>query len=384
MVALDIEPLVRLQERARMIMSLALDEALAVSLDGPGLGLQGGRGGAIEVAKGGTELAKIARVEGFIQKREVADIERRQGELVETFEDTLIERHTIDLRILTATAVEEGVRTTAGAFVHELDDRAQELDWRDRVLWDVEAATANSDVELRVREDALVERERALEAARWAIEDREAAVTRAEEDSAVRQRNAAAQDKAIAEHEAAVEGCEAMADLERACQRIAHLEHTLDLGTRIMSASVARLHEAAREVGVVRPYDSLASASLGGLASQVDALVEGIMGVLEEVDEVAKDSSYDLARQVATVILASLRPQLRPDFPADTEESARRRVADAVDSIMVGFDGTPAAFQLAYRDDLSDDGDAKDAPSDPPAAQVSPAYSPAFTTAVVS
>uniref|UniRef100_A0A0D9WGI8 Uncharacterized protein n=1 Tax=Leersia perrieri TaxID=77586 RepID=A0A0D9WGI8_9ORYZ len=115
-----------------------------------------------------------------------------------------------------------------------------------------------------------------------------------------------------------------------------------------MAVSVARLHEAAREVGVVRPFESLANASLGGLASQVDALAEGIKGTPEEVDEVAKDSSYDLARQVATVILASYQardPNFNPyvpteDFPAGTEESARRRVTDAVDSIMVGFDGT--------------------------------------------
>uniref|UniRef100_A0A0D9XMH0 Uncharacterized protein n=1 Tax=Leersia perrieri TaxID=77586 RepID=A0A0D9XMH0_9ORYZ len=138
-----------------------------------------------------------------------------------------------------------------------------------------------------------------------------------------------------------------------------------------MAASVARLHEAAREVGVVRPYDSLASTSLGGLSSQVDALAEGIKGVPEEVDEVAKDSSYDLARQVATVILASYQahdPNFDHDFPAGTEESTQRRVADVVDSIMVGFDGTPAAFQIAYQDDPSDEGDAEDAPSDPPAA----------------
>uniref|UniRef100_A0A0D9WQ31 Uncharacterized protein n=1 Tax=Leersia perrieri TaxID=77586 RepID=A0A0D9WQ31_9ORYZ len=78
---------------------------------------------------------------------------------------------------------------------------------------------------------------------------------------------------------------EAAPDLERARQRIADLEHMLDLGTKIMAASVARLHEAAREVGC-----------LGGLASQVDVLAKGIKGVLEEVDEVAKDSPYDLAR----------------------------------------------------------------------------------------
>uniref|UniRef100_A0A0D9X7I0 Uncharacterized protein n=1 Tax=Leersia perrieri TaxID=77586 RepID=A0A0D9X7I0_9ORYZ len=156
---------------------------------------------------------------------------------------------------------------------------------------------------------------------------------------------------------------EAVADLERARQRIADLEHTLDLGTRIMSVSIT-LHEMAREVGVVRPHDSLASANLGGLASQVDALAEGIKGVPKEVDE------------VATVNLASYQardPNFNPyipteDLPAGTEEKARRRVADAVDSIMVGFDGTPAAFQLAYRDDLSDDDDAEDASSDPPAA----------------
>uniref|UniRef100_A0A0D9Y0Y4 Uncharacterized protein n=1 Tax=Leersia perrieri TaxID=77586 RepID=A0A0D9Y0Y4_9ORYZ len=196
--------------------------------------------------------------------------------------------------------------------------------------------------------------------------DREAAVTRAEEDLAVWKRDAVAREKAIAEREAAVEGRKVAVDLE----------HTVDLGTRIMAASVTRLHEAARDVGVVRRFDSLASASLGGLASQVDALAKGIRGVPEEVDEVAKDSSYDLAHQVATVILPSYQardPNFDPyipteDFPAGTEESARRRVVDAVDSIMVGFDGTPAAFQLAYQDDPSDDGDAEDASSDPPAA----------------
>uniref|UniRef100_A0A0D9V012 Uncharacterized protein n=1 Tax=Leersia perrieri TaxID=77586 RepID=A0A0D9V012_9ORYZ len=295
MVALDTEPLVWSQERARMIVSRALDDALAVSLDGLQAQVRALASmevavtrREIEVAEGGTELAKIAR--------EVADIERRRGELVETFEDTLTERHSIDLRILTATATEEGVRTTAGAFTRELDDRAQELDQHDRVLRDVEAATANSDVELRVREDALAERERALEAARRAVEDREAAVTRAEEDLVVRERDTATREKAIAKREAAVEGREAVADLERAQQWIASLEHTVDLGTRIMAVSVTRLHEAAWEVGAVRRFDSLSSASLGGLASQVDALAEGIRGVPEEVDEVAKDSSYDLAR----------------------------------------------------------------------------------------
>uniref|UniRef100_A0A0D9VV87 Uncharacterized protein n=1 Tax=Leersia perrieri TaxID=77586 RepID=A0A0D9VV87_9ORYZ len=119
-----------------------------------------------------------------------------------------------------------------------------------------------------------------------------------------------------------------------------------------MTASVTRLHEAAREVGVVGPHDSFASSNLGGLASQVDALAEGIKGVPEEVDEVAKDSSYDWAHQVATVILASYQardPNFNPyvlteDFPAGTEESAWRRVADAVDYITLGFDGTPAVF----------------------------------------
>uniref|UniRef100_A0A0D9WWS2 Uncharacterized protein n=1 Tax=Leersia perrieri TaxID=77586 RepID=A0A0D9WWS2_9ORYZ len=363
----------RSQERAKMIVSRALDEALAVSLDGlqAQVWALAAREVAvarreIEVAEGGAELAKIARVEGFIRKREVADIERRRGELVETLEDTLTERHSIDLCILTATAAEEGVRTTAGAFIRKLDDRAQELDRRDRVLRDAEAAAANSDVELQVREDALAESERALEAARRAVKDWEAAMTRAEEDLAVRERDVVAREKAIAEREAAMEGRKVAADLE----------HTLfDLGTRIMAASVTRLNEAAREVGVVRCFDSLASASLGGLASQVDVLAEGIRGVPEEVDEVAKDSSYDLACQVATVILASYQahdPNFDPyvpteDFPAGTEESARRRVADAVDS-MVGFDGTPAVFQLAYRDDPSDDGDTEDASSDPPAA----------------
>uniref|UniRef100_A0A0D9X6C4 Uncharacterized protein n=1 Tax=Leersia perrieri TaxID=77586 RepID=A0A0D9X6C4_9ORYZ len=211
----------------------------------------------IEVAEEGAELAKIARVEGLIRKREVADIERQQGELVKAFEDTMIEWHTIDLRILTAMAAEEGVRTTTGAFIRELDERAQELDSRaqeldrcDRVLRDAEAAAANSEVELQVREDALAERERALEVARQVVEDREAAVIMAEKDSAVRERNTAVRERAIAEREAAVEGCEAMADLERARRRIADLEYTLDLGTSIMAASVARLHEAAREVGV--------------------------------------------------------------------------------------------------------------------------------------
>uniref|UniRef100_A0A0D9X7H9 Uncharacterized protein n=1 Tax=Leersia perrieri TaxID=77586 RepID=A0A0D9X7H9_9ORYZ len=217
MVALDTEPLVRSQERTRMIMSRALDEAIVAQVRALVAREVTVARREIEVAEGGAELAKIARAEGFIRKREMADIERRRGELVETFEDTMIKRHTINLHILTAMAAEEGVRTTTVAFIRELDDhsqeldgRAQELDRRDRVLRDAEATAANSDVELRVCEDALAERERALEAARQVVGDREAAVIRAEEDSAMRERNAAAQEKAIAEREATVEGHEAV------------------------------------------------------------------------------------------------------------------------------------------------------------------------------
>ena len=35
---------------------------------------------------------------------------------------------------------------------------------------------------------------------------------------------------------------------------------------------------------------------------------------------------------------------------------------------MVGFDGTPAAFQLAYREDLPAEDDTESTPSDQPAA----------------
>ena len=89
----------------------------------------------------------------------------------------------------------------------------------------------------------------------------------------------------------------------------------------------------------------------------------------------AKDSSYDLSRQVATLIMASYQardPDFDPyipteDFPMGIEEGARRRVADAVDSIMIGFDGTPAAFQLAYREDPPAEDGVEDTPSDLPA-----------------
>ena len=68
------------------------------------------------------------------------------------------------------------------------------------------------------------------------------------------------------------------------------------------------------------------------MATQVDELAEGIKRVPEEVDEVAKDSSYDLSRQVATLILVSYQardPGFNPyipteDFPEGTEEAAPR------------------------------------------------------------
>uniref|UniRef100_A0A0D9VW47 Uncharacterized protein n=1 Tax=Leersia perrieri TaxID=77586 RepID=A0A0D9VW47_9ORYZ len=79
---------------------------------------------------------------------------------------------------------------------------------------------------------------------------------------------------------------------------------------------------------------------------------------------------------LATLILASYQacdPGFYPytateDFPEGMEEGARRRIADAVESIMVGFDGTLAAFQLAYREDPPAEDNAEDSPNDPPAA----------------
>uniref|UniRef100_A0A0D9W2J1 Uncharacterized protein n=1 Tax=Leersia perrieri TaxID=77586 RepID=A0A0D9W2J1_9ORYZ len=89
----------------------------------------------------------------------------------------------------------------------------------------------------------------------------------------------------------------------------------------------------------VMPYGS---STLGGLATKVDVLAKGIMEVPGEVDKVSKDSSYDLARQVMSLILASYQardPGFNPyvptdDFPEGMEEDARRCVADAIEAIM--------------------------------------------------
>uniref|UniRef100_A0A0D9XYZ2 Uncharacterized protein n=1 Tax=Leersia perrieri TaxID=77586 RepID=A0A0D9XYZ2_9ORYZ len=453
MIALDTEPLVRSQERARMIMSRALEEANEVSLEGIQAQVRALAAREvtvarreIEVAKGHTELAKTARVEGFIRKQEVADIERRRGELNKIFEDTIVERHTIDLRILTAAATEEGVRTTAAAFTRELDDRAQELNRRDRVLRDAEATAANTDVKLRVREDGLAEHERTLEAAQQAVEEREAAVARAEDDSTAQEGNMAAQERAIAECEVAVEGrkvaiLQAQQGVSRSLRAIEEREQHLTAASRhqgeeleqqewdvtAREQAVGDVEPRARELeqpraGPAAPADStlqrsgarhgagapmdcgpgararlghhdhgrirrassrggsgggggtapqcLRQLQPGGLDTQVDVLAEGIKGVPEEVDEVAKDSSF------ATVILVSYQarnPDFDPyipteDFPEGTEEGARRRVADVVESIMVGFDGTLVAFQLANREDPPAKGGTEDALGDPPAA----------------
>uniref|UniRef100_A0A0D9X6D9 Uncharacterized protein n=1 Tax=Leersia perrieri TaxID=77586 RepID=A0A0D9X6D9_9ORYZ len=138
-----------------------------------------------------------------------------------------------------------------------------------------------------------------------------------------------------------------------------------------MAASVARLREAAREVGVECPIRSCGCSTLGGIGDPGGRVGEGDCG--GEVDKVSKDSSYDLARQVASLILAGYQardlgfnPYVSTDnFPEGTEEDARHRVADVVEAIMVGFDGTPPAFSLADHDDDVDD--AKVSSDDPPA-----------------
>uniref|UniRef100_A0A0D9W2R1 Uncharacterized protein n=1 Tax=Leersia perrieri TaxID=77586 RepID=A0A0D9W2R1_9ORYZ len=58
------------------------------------------------------------------------------------------------------------------------------------------------------------------------------------------------------------------------------------------------------------------------------------------------------------------------DFLAGMEEGAQTRVEDAVESIMVGFEGTELAFQLAYNDTRPKDGtdDEDDDSGDVPAA----------------
>uniref|UniRef100_A0A0D9XW02 Uncharacterized protein n=1 Tax=Leersia perrieri TaxID=77586 RepID=A0A0D9XW02_9ORYZ len=284
----------------------------------------------IEVAEGRTELATTARVEGFIRKWELVDIERRRGELNETLEDTINERHTIDLRILLAAATEEGVRTTAGAFTCELDDRAQELSWRDHVLRDAEATAANADVELQ-REEL----ERDVATRKQAVGDVEA-----------RARELEQRERALPPQPAPHFG-EAAPDLEQARQRIADLERVLNLGTRIMAASIARRCAGRGDQGGAR----------GGRRGGEGLVVRpGPLGCDLDPGE-----------------LPGPGPRLQPvtpteDFPEGIEEGARCRVADAVESIMVGFDGTPAAFQLAYREDPPTKDGTEDAPNDPPAA----------------
>uniref|UniRef100_A0A0D9XIR0 Uncharacterized protein n=1 Tax=Leersia perrieri TaxID=77586 RepID=A0A0D9XIR0_9ORYZ len=77
------------------------------------------------------------------------------------------------------------------------------------------------------------------------------------------------------------------------------------------------------------------------------------------MDEITKESSTNLATNVASLILVSYGardPGFDPyvpteDFPAGTDEQARAQVQDAVQAIVAGFEGTEARIQLAYDSD---------------------------------
>uniref|UniRef100_A0A0D9WY18 Uncharacterized protein n=1 Tax=Leersia perrieri TaxID=77586 RepID=A0A0D9WY18_9ORYZ len=303
-------------------------------------------------------------------------------------------------------------------------------DERDRTLCNAEAALANTKVSLHHAEEAVAKRERAVEREQQRLLNREMTVKEAEQGFSDREASMVAPDQAITERETDVRQREmaarraqeevtrrmtAIADREK--QHLASGRLTSLPGSASWSGRSGPCHanpnlvppgrrtRSRRHANTSRPWTlSIGPGSAWwrhawyacgrwhglwewgtppprdshhprGLSRQLDELVAGLREVPAAVDEMAKSPSFNLARKVASLILASYQsrdPNFGPyipteDFPAGTEEVTWGRVEDAVEAVMVGFKGTEPAFQLAFRESDSDDDEEGDS-SDKPAA----------------
>nr|ABA99911.1 retrotransposon protein, putative, unclassified [Oryza sativa Japonica Group] len=267
-----------------------------------------------------------------------------------------------------ATALEERARAL-DAKEKDLADREAAVATREATLAAHEAACAEEESALRFREDALTERERALEEAEAAarrladsLSLREAArVEQARRDLEGARAERAALDQRAAELEArakelnarAHSGGAAAGDSDLAA-RLAAAEHTIaglqgaldsstgevealrlanEVGPGMLRDAVSRLDRAGRQAGLWGGRCAKYAANQGGLAQRLSEMAGVLWRLPEELEEMIKSSSRDLARGAVELVLASYQardPDFSPwaaleEFPPGTEEARARR-----------------------------------------------------------
>nr|AAX95883.1 retrotransposon protein, putative, unclassified [Oryza sativa Japonica Group] len=263
-----------------------------------------------------------------------------------------------------------------------------------------EAACAEEEFTLRLREDALTERERALEGAEAAAQQlavnlslREAA----QEEQARRNLEGARAERAVlnqraAELEARAKELDARARsggaatgesdlaarLAAAERTIADLQGALDssagevealrlageVGPGMLWDAVSRLDCAGRQVGLWRGRTVKYAANQGGLAQRLSKMAGALQRLPEELEKTIKSSSRNLAQGAVELVLASYQardPNFSPwmaldELPPGTEDRARAQVRDAADHIVDSFEGS--APRLAFAPNSDEEGNA--------------------------